>query len=125
MSPAGFRPALVNYIREQAKPVDKLSHQSRLYALTREIGAGHEYDDDVVFAAVWLHDLGVFVGHRPETPAELARWVVEQQPGGSVTAQDDGLMIDDAGGCTVWLKSRLTAPVVIRYEARVLATSRV
>ncbi len=74
MSPADFRPALVNYIREQAKPVDKFSHQSRLYALTREIGAGHEHDDDVVFAAVWLHDLGVFVGHRPEDPSELARW---------------------------------------------------
>ena len=32
------------------------------------------YDDDVVFAAVWMHDLGVFVGHRPEEPAALAAW---------------------------------------------------
>ena len=42
--------------------------------MNREIGAGQSYDDDVVFAAVWVHDLGVFVGHRPENPAELTRW---------------------------------------------------
>lgn len=69
-----FRPAIVDYIREQARPVDKFSHQPRLYELTREIGARQSYDDDVVFAAVWLHDLGVFVGHRPEEPEALANW---------------------------------------------------
>jgi uncharacterized protein len=74
MKAPDFRTALVEYIREQARPVDKFSHQQRLYALTREIGAGQSYDDDVVFAAVWLHDLGVFVGHRPEEPAALAAW---------------------------------------------------
>jgi uncharacterized protein len=42
--------------------------------LTRSIGAGQRYDDDVVFAAAWLHDLGVFVGHRPEEPGALAQW---------------------------------------------------
>lgn len=82
----GFRDALVAYIREQAKPVDKFSHQPRLYALTREVGAGQSYDDDVVFAAVWLHDLGVFVGHRPEEPEALAKWdcvsyAMKQTPG--------------------------------------------
>lgn len=70
----GFRDALVAYIREQAKPVDKFSHQPRLYALTREVGVGQSYDDAIVFAAVWLHDLGVFIGHRPEEPAALAKW---------------------------------------------------
>ena len=69
-----FRSAIIDYIREQAKPVDKFSHQPRLYDLTREIGADQSYDDDVVFAAVWLHDLGVFVGHRPEEPAALVQW---------------------------------------------------
>ena len=62
------------YIREQARPVDKFSHQPRLHELTRAIGADQRYDEDVVFAAVWLHDLGVFVGHRPEDPAVLAAW---------------------------------------------------
>ena len=74
MKPDTFRTTLVDYIRAQAKPVDKFSHQPRLYELTRAVGAGQSYDDDVVFAAVWLHDLGVFVGHRPENPAALAAW---------------------------------------------------
>jgi uncharacterized protein len=74
MNSTTFRSTLVDYIRAQAKPVDKFSHQPRLYELTRQIGAGELYDDDVVFAAVWLHDLGVFVGHRPEEPAALAAW---------------------------------------------------
>jgi uncharacterized protein len=74
MKPNHFRSALIEYIRAHAKPVDKFSHQLRLYELTREIGMGQSYDDDVVFTAVWLHDLGVFVGHRPEDPTELAAW---------------------------------------------------
>ncbi len=74
MTSTDFRSAIVEYIRAQAKPVDKFSHQSRLYELTKLVGAGESYDDDVVFGAVWLHDLGVFVGHRPEEPGALARW---------------------------------------------------
>jgi uncharacterized protein len=74
MNSTGFRNALVDYIDTQAKPVDKFSHQPRLYALTKQVGAGLNYDDDIVFAAVWLHDLGVFIGHRPEEHAALAAW---------------------------------------------------
>jgi len=69
-----FRKALQEFIRNEAKPVEKYGHQPRLYTLTRKIAWDLNYDDDVVFAAVWLHDLGVFVGHRPEDPTELARW---------------------------------------------------
>jgi uncharacterized protein len=74
MTTTDFRQAIVEYIREQAKPVDKFSHQERLYALTHDVGQGQTYDDDIVFAAVWMHDLGVFVGHRPEDPVALAKW---------------------------------------------------
>ena len=70
----GWRDAVVAYIAREAKPVEKYGHQPRLYALTQAVGAGLSYDDDVVFAAAWLHDLGVFVGHRPEEPGELAAW---------------------------------------------------
>jgi uncharacterized protein len=73
-TPPDFRQAIRDYIAREAKPVDKFGHQPRLYALTREIGTGLDYDDDIVFAAAWLHDLGVFVGHRPEEPQALARW---------------------------------------------------
>lgn len=69
-----WRKALSEYLRGEAKPVEKYGHQPRLYELTKLIGQGLAYDDDVVFAAAYLHDLGVFVGHRPEDPALLARW---------------------------------------------------
>ncbi|MEI7729261.1 MAG: HD domain-containing protein [Verrucomicrobiota bacterium] len=69
-----WRDHIVAYIHEQAQPPDKFSHQARLYHLTRKIGEGLTYDDDIVFAAAWMHDLGVFIGHRPEDPVELAHW---------------------------------------------------
>src|SRR5579863_9823211 len=69
-----FRKKIRDHIARAALPVEKFGHQPRLYALTRRVGAGHDYDDDVVFAAAWLHDLGVFLGHRPERPEALARW---------------------------------------------------
>ncbi len=69
-----FRERIPEYIRQQARPVEKFGHQPRLYALTLQIGTDQEYDDDVVFAAAWLHDIGVFSGHRPEEPEALACW---------------------------------------------------
>ncbi len=69
-----WRDSVVGFIRAEAKPLDKFGHQPRLYALTKLIGEGLDYDDDVVFAAAWMHDLGVFLGHRPEDPALLAAW---------------------------------------------------
>jgi uncharacterized protein len=71
---ADFHQAIQKYIAREARPVDKFGHQARLYAVAQRVGAGQEYDDDVVFAAAWLHDIGVFIGHRPEDPAELERW---------------------------------------------------
>jgi uncharacterized protein len=73
-SAGSYRDALSAYISVNAKPVEKFGHQPRLYALACRVGQGHQYDDDVVYAAAWLHDLGVFVGHRPEDPVALARW---------------------------------------------------
>jgi uncharacterized protein len=74
MSDAAWREKVIEYIRAEARPVDKFGHQPRLYALTLQLGQGLTYDDDIVFAAAWMHDLGVFIGHRPEDPEELARW---------------------------------------------------
>jgi uncharacterized protein len=71
---ADFRKAIEEYISREARPIEKFGHQPRLYALTLQVGAGHEYDDDIVFAAAWLHDLGVFIGHKPEDPEQLAVW---------------------------------------------------
>jgi uncharacterized protein len=74
-----WRARVVAYIEAEAQPADKFGHQPRLYALAAEIAQeqiaeGRACDDDVIFAAAWMHDLGVFLGHRPADPVELARW---------------------------------------------------
>jgi len=73
-----FRDQLEQYLRSEAKPAYKYSHQPRLYALTQQIAAlttpTPQYDDDIVYAAAYLHDLGVFVGHRPQDLSALPTW---------------------------------------------------
>jgi uncharacterized protein len=69
-----YRSKIEAYIRQEARPIDKYSHQVRLYRLASQIGAGLDYDDEILHAAVWLHDLGVFIGHRPENIEQLSRW---------------------------------------------------
>ena len=71
-----FRTSIETYIRENALPVDKYSHRPRLYALTLQLAQSADlaYDDDILHAAVWLHDLGVFEGHRPVDPDALSKW---------------------------------------------------
>jgi uncharacterized protein len=81
-----YRQAVVDYIRAQARPPDKFSHQPRLHRLAAQLAEDQPYDDDVLHAAAWLHDLGVFMGHRPEDPAALAVWdhiayAVREAPG--------------------------------------------
>jgi uncharacterized protein len=74
MKTPGYRNAVIDYIRFAAKPPEKFSHQARLYKLACVLAGGRPYDDDVVFGAAWMHDLGVFIGQRPEDPAALAVW---------------------------------------------------
>lgn len=74
MTGRGWRESVIAYIRIEAQPEDKFGHQPRLYALAKRIGQEMVYDDDVLFAAVWTHDLGVFLGHRPQDPEQLSRW---------------------------------------------------
>ena len=74
-----WRSQLAAYIRAEARPVDKYAHQPRLYALACQLARAPEFvgaqpDDDILYAACWLHDLGVFIGHRPEDLAALAAW---------------------------------------------------
>jgi uncharacterized protein len=69
-----YRQRIIDYIRVNARPADKFGHQPRLYRLACELADGRPFDDDVVFAAAWMHDLGVFIGHRPEEPQALAVW---------------------------------------------------
>ncbi len=61
-------------VAREALPAHKFGHQARLYAISRQVGAELDFDDDVVFAAAWLHDLGVFEGNRPSGLVELEQW---------------------------------------------------
>lgn len=72
-----WREALAAYIRQQANPTHKYGHQPRLYALAQRIATASpalQTDDEILFAAAYTHDLGVFVGHRPEDPEVLRHW---------------------------------------------------
>lgn len=69
-----WRHALQHYLTQHAQPRDKFSHQPRLYALACRLAGDARFDDDILFAACWLHDLGVFIGHRPADPVALAQW---------------------------------------------------
>jgi len=86
MHDASYRQAIADYIRANAEPPDKFSHQPRLYQLAKDLAEGQPFDDDVLYAAVWLHDFGVFIGHRPEDPKKLSGWdnvgyAMEKTPG--------------------------------------------
>jgi uncharacterized protein len=74
MTAPDWRQSVVDYLRAEALPVDKFGHQPRLYALACRLGQGLRFDDDILFAAAWMHDLGVFLGHRPQDAAALAAW---------------------------------------------------
>jgi uncharacterized protein len=74
MSENHYRTAIIQYIQNQANPRDKFDHQPRVYRLARTLAEDRPYDDDVLFAACWMHDIGVFIGHRPEDPIALAKW---------------------------------------------------
>ena len=50
-------------------------HSYRIYRLARKIGEGMEYDDEVLHAACFLHDIEMSSGH-PESSAEKARAIL-------------------------------------------------
>ena len=72
----GWQESMKAYIAAEAQPRDKLGHMARLHALAVRIAAMEKLpcDHDILFAAAWMHDLGVFLGHRPADPAGLERW---------------------------------------------------
>ena len=57
---------------------------------------------------------------RVSYTADLRHWKVEQMPGGTVTARDGALIIEDVGGCTVWFREKLSAWAEISYEVTVV-----
>jgi len=58
--------------------------------------------------------------YQNDFEGDLSDWVVEQMPGGSVHVSAGKLEIDDAKGCTVWIREKLEAPIMIEYEALII-----
>ena len=52
-------------------------HSYRVYHLTREIGEGLTYDDDVLHAACFLHDVEMSAGH-PRSSADKAQAILHE-----------------------------------------------
>jgi hypothetical protein len=63
--------------------------------------------------------------HADDFSDDLSNWVVEQQPGGAVSIEDGRLIIADEGGCSVWFREPLEAPVVITYTVKASSAARV
>lgn len=70
--------------------------------------------------AVPTKEMNHQVIYQDDFDADLSNWVVEQMPGGTVKIIDGKLEIEDAKGCTVWFREKLTGPVMIEYEAFII-----
>ena len=58
--------------------------------------------------------------HKDDFDKDLSHWVVEQGRKGTTTLEDGQLDINDASGCTVWFKQKLTGAIMIEYEATMI-----
>lgn len=74
-----------------------------------------------VFLLGLLGGCGGLAACAASPTASMNNWIVEQTPGGTVRVDGDALVIADAGGCTVWYRAKLTAPVEISYDATVVS----
>jgi len=61
------------------------------------------------------------VVHHDDFTKGADAWSIEQKAGGTVQVRDGHLEIDDANGCTVWFRQRLSAPLRIAYTVTVIA----
>jgi len=52
---------------------------------------------------------------------DLQNWIVEQVEGGiTYINKNNELEIDDIGGCTIWFKHKLKAPILIEFEVTLI-----
>ena len=50
----------------------------------------------------------------------MDQWHVEQMSNGQVNVIDEKLEINDASGCTIWLKEKLSGSIVIEYDVELI-----
>lgn len=58
--------------------------------------------------------------HQDSFKKGLGQWVVEQMPGGTVSATKGKMEITDVAGCTIWFKHQLAGPLLISYDVVVI-----
>lgn len=58
--------------------------------------------------------------HQDNFDGDLSKWVVEQMPGGTTRLDGGELEINDAEGCTVWFKQKLSGAIMIEFEATMI-----
>ncbi|MEO6004759.1 MAG: DUF6250 domain-containing protein [Opitutus sp.] len=75
----------------------------------------------LILAALLAGPSLIVAGSGSEPTADLSLWQVEQMPGGTVRCDGDSLVIEDAAGCTVWFREKLTAPVEISYDVTIVS----
>ena len=111
-----------------ATPRESLARAAVVAVLACTLLAGATTRVEVSAEALRAPAFGVARGRllfADDFRGDASRWVIEQQPGGRVTAGGGRLVIVDRGGCTVWWRQRLAGAVVIRFEATVSSAARV
>jgi hypothetical protein len=71
-----------------------------------------------------LPDARIVIGellHRDDFDHGLDHWTAELERGGTVAIKDQQLDIDVPAGCTLWFKEQLSGPILIEYEATMIA----
>jgi hypothetical protein len=58
--------------------------------------------------------------YKDDFNGDLSQWVIEQMTGGTTTIKNEQLDINDAKGCTVWFKHKLTGAIMIEFEASLI-----
>lgn len=83
-------------------------HSYRIYHLAIEIGEGMDYDDEVLHAACFLHDIERMVDH-PRGSAEKAKTILTETgfPAGRISLVADAILSHMPGGNPVSVEGRL------------------
>jgi len=83
-------------------------HSYRTYHLARQVGEDTDYDDQILHAACFLHDIERMVDH-PRGSAEKARAILTETgfPAGKVTAVADAIVSHLPGGDPQSVEARL------------------
>ncbi len=83
-------------------------HSYRIYHLAREIGNGMEYDDEILHAACFLHDIERMVDH-PRGSAEKARVILTETgfPAGKIALVAGAIVSHMPGSEPDFVEARL------------------